>query len=388
MNDKIFILNQSGELSELRESKYNSEELLQTLLSDYTELLAGSQIDEINPRNWILVSREIGIPDKQDARNRWSLDHLFIDQDGIPTLVEVKRSTDTRIRREVIGQILDYAANAVSYWTIEQLINTFENNCKSNNLDPNEEINKLINEDYSITEYWELVSTNLKAGKIRMLIVADSIPFELKSIIEFLNTQMSPAEILGVEIKQFKNEKLKTLVPKVIGKSAKSDSLKKVRTVNSTSIDYDEYWKVYEEHSGRERMKIAKEIIESIKDRKDYYYFGGSGIEHGIGHSILPSTYAKFDGKKKKIYIVSLWTNGNVELQLQHLKGRGFFDLEKNQKLFIDKLNKIDGLEIGHDKVFKRPSFHIDVLKDNGNRNIFIEILNWAYDKADIKNEI
>ena len=30
----------------------------------------------------------------------------------IPTLVEVKRGTETRNRREVVGQILDYAANS------------------------------------------------------------------------------------------------------------------------------------------------------------------------------------------------------------------------------------------------------------------------------------
>ncbi|MCO6480232.1 MAG: hypothetical protein J5I94_26570 [Phaeodactylibacter sp.] len=53
------------------------------------------------------------------------MDHLFVDQDAIPTLVEVKRSTDTRIRREVVGQILDYAANAALFWPIERLIVQF-----------------------------------------------------------------------------------------------------------------------------------------------------------------------------------------------------------------------------------------------------------------------
>lgn len=37
------------------------------------------------------------------------MDHLFVDQDAIPTLVEVKRSSDTRIRREVVGQLLEYS---------------------------------------------------------------------------------------------------------------------------------------------------------------------------------------------------------------------------------------------------------------------------------------
>lgn len=36
------------------------------------------------------------MPGKEGEASRFSLDHLFIDQDGIPTLVEVKRSTDTR----------------------------------------------------------------------------------------------------------------------------------------------------------------------------------------------------------------------------------------------------------------------------------------------------
>jgi hypothetical protein len=44
----------------------------------------------------------------------------------VPTLVEVKRSSDTRIRREVVGQMLDYAANAVVYWPLERLRATFE----------------------------------------------------------------------------------------------------------------------------------------------------------------------------------------------------------------------------------------------------------------------
>jgi hypothetical protein len=31
-----------------------------------------------------------------DGGGRWSVDHLFLDQDAVPTIVEVKRSTDPR----------------------------------------------------------------------------------------------------------------------------------------------------------------------------------------------------------------------------------------------------------------------------------------------------
>ncbi|WP_223816114.1 hypothetical protein [Adhaeribacter rhizoryzae] len=137
MNETIFHLDNSGKLTELNEANYISEDLLQKLLADYPNLISGSQINSLRPRRWLLISREFRVPDDKDASGRWSLDHLFIDQDGIPTLVEVKRSTDTRIRREVIGQILDYAANAVTYWTIEEIIHRFDEQYKSQNKDSN-----------------------------------------------------------------------------------------------------------------------------------------------------------------------------------------------------------------------------------------------------------
>ena len=117
--DSIFLLENDGKLIEMNEQPYDSEDLLQSLIESYPNLLAGDQINDNNPRKWLFICREISIPDEENSNGRWALDHLFIDQDGIPTLVEVKRSSDTRIRREVVGQMLDYAANSTLYWTSE-----------------------------------------------------------------------------------------------------------------------------------------------------------------------------------------------------------------------------------------------------------------------------
>lgn len=126
MEGKIFLLEQGDKLVAMEETRYESEDLLQRLLAEHPDLLAGHQVNSDEPRRWLLVSREAGVPDRVDGGARWALDHLFIDQDGMPTLVEVKRSTDTRIRREVVGQMLDYAANAVLHWPKEQIIELFE----------------------------------------------------------------------------------------------------------------------------------------------------------------------------------------------------------------------------------------------------------------------
>ncbi len=104
MSDGIFLL-RGDELVEMRQRPYDSENVLQTLLERYPNLLAGEQMGQ-RPLRWLLVNREAGVPAYEGGGGRWSLDHLFVDQDAVPTLVEVKRSDDTRIRREVVGQML------------------------------------------------------------------------------------------------------------------------------------------------------------------------------------------------------------------------------------------------------------------------------------------
>jgi hypothetical protein len=47
-------------------------------------------------------------------------------------------------------------------------------------------------------KFWQKVKENIGEGRIRMLFVADEIPRELKTIIEFLNIQMNKSEVLGV----------------------------------------------------------------------------------------------------------------------------------------------------------------------------------------------
>ena len=140
MADNIFIIQKNGQLIEMNDEEYDSEALLQRLLAEYPKLLAGGQIDSASPRRWLLIKREMGIPGEESGGERWSVDHLFLDQDAIPTLVEVKRSRDTRIRREVVGQMLDYAANAVVYWPVEEIRATFESRCEAEGTEPEEEL--------------------------------------------------------------------------------------------------------------------------------------------------------------------------------------------------------------------------------------------------------
>ncbi len=226
MPDSIFLLRDDDELVSMTEEGYVTEDHLQDLLARYPQLLSGEQVDPRSPRRWLLILREAGIPDAHDRGNRWAVDHLFLDQDGVPTLVEVKRSTDSRIRREVVGQMLDYAANAVVYWPHDAIRQSFEKACQKDGRDASAVVEEFLAGDTDEESFWRMVKDNLQAQRVRLVFVADRIPPELQRIVEFLNGQMERTEVLALEVKQYKSDRHSTLVPRVLGRTADAQRIK------------------------------------------------------------------------------------------------------------------------------------------------------------------
>ena len=222
MPEEIYHLNEQGHLEPMTEEPFTLEDKLQQLVAQYPKLLSGEQMDPNNPRRWILVGREQGIARIVGEGHHWSLDHLLIDQDAIPTLVEAKRSDNSEIRRTIVGQMMDYAAHATQTWNVAEIRQAFEERCKDEGTDPAHELDTLLRADGEpdVDKFWEDVETNLRAANLRLLFVADSIPGELARVVEFLNEQMPRTEVLAVEIKQFSGQTGRTLVPRVIGRTA------------------------------------------------------------------------------------------------------------------------------------------------------------------------
>ena len=228
---KIFLIGEDQDsLVALEETGYVTENVLQEFLAEYPDLLPGDQIDPENPRRWLLVAREMGVPDDTSETGRWSLDHLFLDQDGIPMFVECKRASDTRVRREVVAQMLDYAANGTEYWSMDRLRQAAAETAESRGTSLDEEIATLLDDEAADIEgYWEAVETNLKEHQVRLVFVADSTPRELRRLVEFLNEEMAHVEVLAVEIKQFQGtgrRGQKALAPRVVGLTESARSRK------------------------------------------------------------------------------------------------------------------------------------------------------------------
>jgi hypothetical protein len=250
----------------MRESPYEAEDVLQALIAKFPTLLAGDQYAGDAPRRFRLVGREAALPDDQDGGGRWSVDHLFLDQDSVPTLVEVKRSSDSRIRREVVGQMLDYAANGVVYWPLEQLRGLFVRQCERDDDDPDTVILELAGEETDVEDFWGRVEENLRVGRVRMVFVSDEIPRELRRVVEFLNGQMNPAEVIAIEVKQYVGaDGTKTLVPRVIGQTAEVEARKGRRsTSRGEPLDRDTLIASIREHNPQ-----AADAAEGVLDWAD-----------------------------------------------------------------------------------------------------------------------
>ena len=226
MAERIYTIVGGGDLEPLEEAPFSTEDELQALIARHPELLDGEQMRPGDPRRWILITREKGISERSDAGARWSIDHLIIDQDAVPTLAEVKRGSNPEIRRTVVGQMLEYAAHASQTWTGDELRRAFEESASARGLDPIEELGKLLQADGEpdADAFWQSVVTNLSARRLRLLFIADDIPDPLERVVEFLNAQMPGIEVLAVEIKRFQGRSTQTLVPRIIGRTAASAS--------------------------------------------------------------------------------------------------------------------------------------------------------------------
>ncbi|MCY4454754.1 MAG: hypothetical protein OXC56_00390 [Chloroflexi bacterium] len=183
--ERIWRLDADGDPTPLTAADYADEADLQQLIADHPEVLERVTPDE--PRRWLLVSREMGIPDSEESGDRWAVDHLLLDQDARPTLVEVKRGDNSEIRRRVVGQMLDYAAHATRYWSAARIREIFEKNAGGEAATRIAEVLGGDPGEDAYEAFWERVDKNLADENIRLLFVADDIPNDLATVVGFLN---------------------------------------------------------------------------------------------------------------------------------------------------------------------------------------------------------
>lgn len=273
-SEEIFLID-SGSLKPLpsrsmRQGLFGKslEDALQTLLQNYPKLIPGKQIDpESNdPPHFVLLRREVPI-------SGWSLDHLYVDQNGILTLVETKLIQNPESRREVIGQIIEYAANARELWALSRARHLATEYWSKQSKDIDTQLLDEFGADLDIEAFWETVENNLKQGRIRLIIAGDELRPEVRRMIEYLNNEMQNAEVLGLELRCYGDDNGQlVLVPRLIGLSEASRQQKNSGVTTRTSKED------FMDNFSGDVWTFFDETIKRAEQEKLFVYWGVKGF--------------------------------------------------------------------------------------------------------------
>ena len=332
----IYVVNETGTTEEMERVRCKDETReLQDILRHNSGLLAGDQIDPEEPCRWMLIKREMPVPDPSTGSNRWSIDFLFLDQNAMPTFVECKRFNDTRSRREVVGQVLEYAANGQYYWSKETLREYADASAKENKSTLDETFLSLGCDADSIDSFFELAMKNLKEGQLRIVFFLDEAPNELKSLVEFLNKQMVSSEVLLVEARQYTRNGIKVVVPTLFGYTEQARQVKVNKTVEPREA---KQWDWAKFEADARQKGVNDTAIQAMKKLLDACESLSADISWGKGKET-----GSFSPKWSDICsgsILSVWSNGIVSLNFPSIQKSDAAELFRDnlKELVVERL--------------------------------------------------
>lgn len=361
-----------GKLTTVERTSYEREVDLQQLITDHPEMIPGMSQDQ--PVRWLLVKQEGGIPKEAGGSDWWSVDHILIDQFAIPTFVEVKRSSDTRARREVVAQMLDYVANATLYLGSGTLKAWFESGGEESRGDLFE---FLLGEELDPDEFWIRADENLVAGRVRCIFVADAIPDSLRVLVEFLNEHLRSTEVYAVELPQYLSATslpgVRVIVPKLIGNTVRAQVSNRDRTsVATRTWDEESIMDAFLDTGGEDVTQLAREILEWAR-RNDLRIDWGRGKRYG-------SVMLGIDVEGHSYPFASVWTSGTnvyLEIELQYLKTSTAFEDVALREEVIRKFNQIPTANADERKHSTRPNMALTAFLTDQARERLFEILTW-----------
>lgn len=311
---------------------------LQRILERNPDLLPGDQIDPDDPRRWLLLKREMPVPDPRNGVNRWSIDFLFADQDAVPTFVECKRCADTRARREIVGQMLEYAANGHHYWTKDSLREVATQTAGPTFDDA---FRRLAPTDgLSVEDYFDLLQQNLREGQLRIVFFLEDSSPELRSVVDFLNRQMERSEVLLVEARQYSHAGSTIVVPTLFGYTEEARMIKRPIAVRSPRGIWDRT--SFFVDAARRLTPQQVKALESLLD-----YCLSLGCEATWGTGVQKGSFNIKESLICPRSLVTCYSNGDLTCNLFWLNGSelALYAQNKLRELAGKKLNLPEGAE-------------------------------------------
>ena len=75
---KVYVINNDGTTEAMSEIHCKNEDIeLQRILENNPDLIPGDQTNPTDPRRWLVVKREMPVPDPSTGDNRWSIEYIL-----------------------------------------------------------------------------------------------------------------------------------------------------------------------------------------------------------------------------------------------------------------------------------------------------------------------
>ena len=325
--------------------KFTEEGKLQDYLEEYPSLIPLADIVE-GASDLLCIGREVGA-------GPGAIDLLFIDKDGLLTVVETKLAKNPEARRTVIGQIIEYASY-ISQWSADDVYR-IANEYLNSNLD--EVIQKMSEGEFSDEDFMSKVGQNLKDGKMRLIIAVDELIEPLRATVTFLNRN-STFDILLLQVSSFEESKIKkVLIPSLFGYAPPP--------INPPR----EPWNL-ERFLADTRKRCEQEAMDTITELYDFTRDNANSVSWGKGSLFGSFTFRKL-GHDILVSIFTVYSNGSIQLSFGEMKGKEV--KEEVLQSFRAKLNKIPGINVPEEAISigKFPSITAEVLAETKNLKNF-----------------
>jgi len=220
----------------------------------------------------------------------------------------------TNARRVVVGQMLDYAANGHFYWTCEHLREYATEAAEKKGLTLDAALEALgIDNLEAADQFFDRIVNNLREGQLRLIFFLEESPYELRSIVDFLNRQTERTEILIVEARQFESEGIRIVVPSVFGYTEQARQIKKTVTVTSQSRqNWTEqmFFDAFSEAYGHNRAQELEALHYAMQEVR-YQLRLGTGAQRGSISYLLAAMFRRS--------IFTIYTDGELTMYLTWL---------------------------------------------------------------------
>jgi hypothetical protein len=259
---------------------------LQALIEDHPELLP---IAEIEPAFVPVVSvgREV------ETKSGY-IDNLLLSPEGYLTIVETKLWRNPEARREVVGQLIDYAKD-VNRWTFTELegkvqaYNIRRRQSKLGILDSIREIEDIDESEEQIIV--DTISRNLRTGRFLLLVVGEGIRESVEEMADFL--QQTPQMLFTLALVELQVYELGTkggkpllVIPQVVARTreitravvrVEGKAIESVKVEVDTEIttaekptkratlSEEDFFNILRERVHAEDVEFAHQIIEDVQ---------------------------------------------------------------------------------------------------------------------------